>query len=228
MSHTVNRVYQDGDVYRADVTVENMGNAFLPFISYPSDEDIESAVSKYVQSQEMLSPDCEDIIYSKGAIVRIDTHKSGEPSTGRATGAREPYNENHDSTYYAGEPSPALLDEWKVADKDNLAGWYGIKTIDSGSRFLKVVRYSASWANEPTFPGSIWVYASVFSEDGTESSVKDIYINAEPEEMKQWCVENNLDYPLPLEETKKPWCYGVYWNSNTGVIEGVKGYVRYT
>lgn len=228
MAYTVENIYVDEDRYRAAITLEGGDSVSFPFVAFPSEEDIEKSVSDYLHTQELLSPNGEDSVYSEGKLVRVDIHRSNQPSTGRATGARAPYNESHDSVYFWGTPSPALLDEWGVVNRNDLASWYGIKTTDSGDSFLKVVRYKASWPNEPELAGAVWVYASVFSEDGTESDIKDVYVNASPEEMRQWCVDNNLTYPLPPEETKKPWCYGVYWDSTTGVIEGVKGYVRYT
>lgn len=228
MTHTVDSIYQDGNMHRANITLENGDSVSFPFASYPSKEDIAKSVSDFIYTQELLSPNGEDRVYNNGELVRVDTHLSGQSSVGRATGVRAPYNEHHDSEYHAEINNPTLFDEYGVFDRNDLAHWYGIKTTDSGSRFLKVVRYKANWANEPSLPGNVWVYASVFSEDGAESSIKDLYVTAESEEMRQWCVDNDLPYPLPPEETKKPWCYGVYWDSNTGAIEGVKGYVRYT
>jgi len=177
-------------------------------------------------------PNVKDYVYNAGILVRTDSHYDPQLTTigttiGRGTGAREPYNQDHDSVYYWEFPTEDVLSQWKIKDTSNLVRWYGIKTLNDGTSFLKVVRSKANWANEPVLPGEVWVYASVFSKEGVESLVKDIYVKAEPEEIKQWCFENGLSFPLPPEETNKPWCWGVYWDSNTGIIEGIKGYVRY-
>lgn len=200
----------------------------FPFDHNPSQTELDETIADYTLGQESLLLSGEDRIYNEGTLVRRDVFTEEGYIQGQCVGTREPYNEEHNSIYYLQPPSSELLSQWGVLDTHNLAYWYGIKTLNSGASFLKVVRYKAPWPNKPELLGRIWAYASVFSEDGTESDIKDLYINASPEYMQQWCADNSITYPLPVEETKTPWTYGVYWNSTTGAIQGVKGYVRYT
>ena len=228
MEYTINRYSREEDGQRVSVTVNGSINRSFLFRADLSQEVIKGVIDDVLWEDELRIPNAEDKVYRNGAVVRVDVHRAGQPVAGRAAGRRAPYLEDHDSVYHLSKPSADLLDQWSVSDRQYLAHWYGMKTMDSGGSYLKVVRYKASWPNEPSLPGLKWAYASVFSKDGTESDIKDVYVNATPEEMKQWCVDNNVAYPIPPEEVKRPWCFGVYWNSVTGAIEGVKGYVRYT
>jgi len=228
MNYTFSDITQDGDAYRANFLFEDGSTISFPFVTPPSQEEANKKISEYLWGQELLAEKGEDRVYNNGVLVRVDAHNKGSSSVGIASGIRAPYNQQHVSTYFWGFPSEELLDQWGVFDRNDLVDWYAIKATDDGRSFFKLFRYAASWPNEPSFSSEVWVYASVFSEDGTESDIKDVYVKISPEEMRQWCFNNNCTYPLPPEETKKPWCYGVYWNSTTGVIEGVKGYVRYT
>lgn len=228
MNYTITSSSQKEGVYRVSVAMDDNQNVSLFFRADPSQEEIEDTLADLLWEAELQADDYEDRVYHSGAMVRLDVRRAGLPSVGRGAGSRAPYLEDHESAYYMSKPSAELLDQWGVSDRKSVAHWYGIKTVDSGASYLKLVRYKASWPNEPSLPGTAWAYASVYSEDGTESDIKDVYVNARPEEMRQWCANNSLTYPLATEETKRPWCFGVYWNSVTGAVEGVKGYVRYT
>jgi len=227
MSLTFTQIIEEEGKYWA-IFSSPMEEVRIPFDQTPSQDELDEAIAKHEWEAELLSFKGEDRIYKDGALVRVDLLTDQGIIRGECSGRRAPYNQDHVSIYYLESPSSQLLSQWGVRDTNKLTHWYGIKTLIGGESFLKVVRFKASWPNEPELSGRIYAYASVFSEDGAESSIKDLYINAESEEMKQWCVDNNLTYPLPSEETKRPWCFGVYWNSDTGAIDGVKGYVRYT
>ena len=227
MSFIFTEVKEEEGVYKA-VFSSPTEEVRLPFSQMPSQTELDDAIAEYEWAAELLTFSGQDKIYKNGALVRVDVLLSQGIIEGTASTARDPYDENHTSTYYLEAPSSQVLSDWGVNDINNIAHWYGIKTLTSGTSFLKVVRFRADWPNEPSFSNPAWAYASVFSEDGTESSIKDLYISLEPEEMRQWCLDNGVNYPMPLEEIKKPWCFGVYWDSDTGVIQGVKGYVRYT
>jgi hypothetical protein len=120
----------------------------------------------------------------------------------------------------------AKMDEFKIPreERKGLAHWWATK----GDDLLKVVRTEdPGWSNKPIAPGEQWVFASVYGRDGVAHPQKDMFVRCVSEQMRDFCDREGLQYPIGDEVKVQPWCFGVIWNSDTGEIEGVKGYVRY-
>lgn len=173
-----------------------------------------------------------DNIWWNGEIVRVDHFGQGNPDTvAEAKGYRAPYKKPLTSRYRWNDVDgrDAKAEEFNVpADRrQGLMHWWATKEDGDTEEYLKLVRMdNPGWNHEPNVPGRRWVYASLFDRTGHEHAQKDIFVQCVSEQMREFCDREGLTYPVG-ETLVQPWCYGLIWNSETGAIEGVKGYVRY-
>lgn len=146
---------------------------------------------------------------------------------------RPPYNNSSVSLYVFETPSEEVLETYGC-DVDtygeNLNNWYGLKNdLSSQEVSAKFVFKNYSGPNKPqNLPSEkSHFYAAIHKTDGSKSPWLDVYTVTPPEPMREWCIANNCQYPLPESESKKPWCFSVVFNEDTGEINCVKAYIRH-
>jgi hypothetical protein len=153
-------------------------------------------------------------------------------------GYRAPYS-NPSLSFYDFQiiMPPAIQTAFNVSyQASELKTWYGLK-FDLVTRdvLLKAVVLDFAGA-KPDLPPShpIWnnYYALTHSADGSVSDWVDCYSFSTRSQIKQFCLDKGLDYPLPDEEDLEPgyqaiWNWGVVFNKSTLEYGPVKAYVRY-
>jgi hypothetical protein len=155
---------------------------------------------------------------SKGVLAKSDLLKS----------YRSSYSASHTSLYVSGQPSPAVLSEFKVTDNADLAGFYGYKKRSDNSVLLKVARYGNSDSRQPAIPvEKFWCKANLYDKQGNKQAESDVYFFAGTDVVQEWCDSLNIDYPLPDNFPYQPWCWGLIFNGIDGSIIGLKAYVKY-
>ena len=122
-------------------------------------------------------------------------------------------------------------------------GWHSIKyNTVSGKKQLKVViqddEYTSNYQKHPDtfiprppvpyYASKSHFFAKIFDEDGTEANEYDVFFVTTKEIMKEFCEEQNLQFPMPeSREDDFVWIYGIVYDKNTLEVKQVKGYVRY-
>lgn len=153
-------------------------------------------------------------------------------------GYRAPYSNPSLSFYDFQIVMPAAIQTaFNVSyQASELKTWYGLK-FDLVTRdvLLKAVVLDFAGA-KPELPPSHPIYNNYYalthSADGSVSDWVDCYSFSTRSQIKQFCLDKGLDYPLPDEEDLKPgyqavWNWGVVFNKSTLEYGPVKAYVRY-
>lgn len=151
---------------------------------------------------------------------------------------REPYANSSLSFYDFQIFMPeAIQTEFNVSyEESELKPWYGLK-FDLVTRevLLKAVVLDFN-GGKPELPVGHNIlknyYAVTHDQNGSASEWVDCYVFATKSEIKRFCLDKNLDYPLP-EDSEMDSSYEAIWNwgfvFNTETLEygPVKAYARY-
>lgn len=228
MKYDIQGVRQEGDVFWALITSED-ARIEIPFNHPPNEAEVKTSLAKHLgeRKKAQFYDMGEDFVYSGGSVVRRDVFNKKSPIVSESVAHRPPYFGSVRSKYTWEAPSSELLNSWNVSDHSALTNWYSIKEIDGVDTFIKIPRHFAEWPNKPDVPGKVGAYASLFDKNGVESDERDVFFLCPSELMQDWCAYQGLTYPIPPEEAKEPWCFGIIWQASTGDVVGVKGYVRH-
>lgn len=188
-----------------------------------------------------------DDVYCEGVVVREDRPLgevsltedemalvpvgASQPIVGRYTGYRPPYSGAGLSIYDQRQPPEELLSRLNKTTSDFAGGlhnWYAVKKDDAtGTIFYKLVENYAGSHGGPVFPDLsdvIWT-AKIYTESGEEDENVDFFVVSTKEAIQEWCDANNAVYPLPQDEGRTPWIFGIVWNSTTDTVTAVKAYI---
>jgi len=159
---------------------------------------------------------------------------------------RPPYKSQNTITlyymYYDKADYKKLLEEYNVQNRDlySYVCWYGHKyDLDAEERLLKTViydteatsnfqKYPSSFILRPELPVCTGVYfAKIYNADGIEADEYDVFFSTTTDIMKEYCENNNLDFPLPEDRINDHcWVYGLVYDKNTLEIKQVKAYIK--
>jgi hypothetical protein len=201
----------------------------VPFKEVPSEEEVKTVLQN-LEFDPYFVPVYEkgiEYLYCNGAVVRTDEFDSMKCFSSPQEAYREPYFGSVISKYYWETPSDELLKLWNVSEKNNLFPWYGIKEINGKEEYIKIFVEKADWAYAPSVPGRLRGYGSLYDTNGNQLDDREIIISCHKDEVRKFCVDAGLVYPIPDSEKKHPWCYSFVWSVATGDIKNVKGYVRH-
>ena len=188
-----------------------------------------------------------DDVYCEGVVVRADRPLdevsltedemalvpvgASQPIAGRYTGYRPPYSGAGLSIYDQRQPPQELLARLNKTASDFAGGlhnWYAIKKDDAtGTIFYKLVENYDDSHGGPVFPEHsdvIWT-AKIYRENGEADKNVDFFVVATKETMQDWCNENSAIYPLPQDESRTPWIFGIVWDSEADTVTAVKAYI---
>ena len=158
---------------------------------------------------------------------------------------RPPYKSTNSVTFYHMYqlPSKELLEQYKVPDVGyDYKFWHAIKyDLDNKVKRLKLVieddEKTSNYQTNPTtfiprpsLPQCKDVFfAKIFNEDGTEADEYDVFFVTIPAVMRDYCLKNNLDFPLPDSRLGDYiWIYGLVYDKTSLEIKQVKAYIKYT
>ena len=148
---------------------------------------------------------------------------------------RLPYTGQSISWYsFGAKPSVEVLNSYGVTyTEENLKPWYGLKfNLETNEVMAKIVFNDYDGDLPANWPArqELSFYATTHNQDGSVFEWIDGYVYATEYDIKKWCVENNLAYPLPEsieDDDSFVWCWGIVFHKDTLEIKSLKGYARY-
>lgn len=171
-------------------------------------------------------PAAELITQLQNALPHINVTSLPQNLIGVSDNYREPYNNTAISWYEHKLVTAEILQEYNVtvSNMDDLLPWYGIKYIvETGEKYLKLV-YRDYNGSIPELPFGLRFFARIYASDGTVHSDIDSYTYTSAEMMQQYCTDNSLVFPAPLEHANDTYLWGVVFNAETLNISVVKAY----
>ena len=161
----------------------------------------------------------------------MDWERSEHNFIGAFDGYRPPYENASISWYDFEAPSEEILAQYGASNLyTNLIDYYGLKfDMVTKEALLKVFARDAD-IPQPELPSGLKFYAVTHGVDGYVSDWVDCFVHATEEKMQKWCMDNSLDYPLPVmpeDDKSHIWCFGILFNKHTLEYGKIKAYARY-
>lgn len=158
-----------------------------------------------------------------------DFESSKSNVVGLYDGYREPYTNQSISWYEFKLPSPELRQQYGAAgylDHDVL-NWYGLKfDLVTKDVLFKIVLRDVDTV-KPPLPEGFKFYARIHDKDGTVDPLIDCYVSTISDEMRAYCAEHNVEFPVPDDIADRVILWGIVYDERTLEIKYVKGYFEY-
>lgn len=210
-SETVDTVYMGGGITRRDYSIgSEQGQAVLARMTETWPEEMPT--------------------YTEGVQYLVGEYSPSRP----------PYENETLSFYDFNGPTESIKATFG-GQYEEYKTWYGLKfDAETQEVFCKFVipmlemarvdytTYSAIMSKIP--PAASHFFALIHDKSGNVDENVDIYFQAEPDIMEDWCESNSLEFPYDKINTAvvpRLFCWGCVYNKTSESITHVKAYTRH-